>query len=131
MKSSLKKGKDRMSKSPAASLKCFRFQIVTTKGPLPRKHSLHETAWGSSVPVRIECAGGAAVWITGTLAFPSMQGNLVTTGTGGMTLLGFFSSLWYLCPSGDQAWRWHSYLDCRDSGGARCARKPKYFSREY
>ena len=73
--------------------------------------------------VRTGCVGGAAVWITGTLAMPSMQGNLVTTGTGGMTLLGFFSSLWYLCPSGDQAWRWHSYLDCRDSGGARCARK--------
>ena len=32
-----------MLKSPAASLKCFRFQIITTKGPLPRKHSLHET----------------------------------------------------------------------------------------
>lgn len=45
-----------MSKSPAASLKCFRFQIVTTKGPLPRKHSLHETAWGSSVPF------GYSVW---------------------------------------------------------------------
>ena len=34
-----------------------------------------------------------------------------------------FSNLWYLCPSGDQAWRWHSYLDCRDPGGARCAGK--------
>lgn len=39
-----------MLKSPAASLKCFRFQIITTKGPLLRKHSLHETVWGSSVP---------------------------------------------------------------------------------
>ena len=39
-----------MLKSPAASLKCFRFQVITTKGPLPGKHSLHEPVWGSSVP---------------------------------------------------------------------------------
>ena len=30
-------------------------------------------AWGSSAPVRVECEGGAAAWLVGTLAAPSVQ----------------------------------------------------------
>ena len=30
-------------------------------------------ASGSSVPLRIECGGGVAIWIAGTLAAPSVQ----------------------------------------------------------
>ena len=30
---------------------------------------------------------------------------------GNTVLLGYFSSLWHLCPSGDQVWRWCSCLD--------------------
>ena len=32
-------------------------------------------ACGSSAPVRIECEGGTAAWLEGTLAEPSMQGQ--------------------------------------------------------
>ena len=32
-------------------------------------------ACGSSAPVRVECEGGAAAWLVGTLAVPSVQGN--------------------------------------------------------
>ena len=32
-------------------------------------------ARGSSAPVRVECEGGAAPWLTGTLAAPSVQGH--------------------------------------------------------
>ena len=31
-------------------------------------------ASGSSVPLRIECGGGVAIWITETLTAPSVQG---------------------------------------------------------
>ena len=31
-------------------------------------------ACGSSAPVRAECEGGAAAWLTGTLAAPGVQG---------------------------------------------------------
>ena len=45
-----------MLKSPAASLKCFGFQIITTQGPLPRKHSLHEIGTDTWVTHRnLEC----------------------------------------------------------------------------
>ena len=50
--------------------------------------------------VRTGCVGGAAVWITGTLAMPSMQGNLVTTSTGDMTLLGIFLTYGISAPVG-------------------------------
>ena len=32
-------------------------------------------ACGSSTPVRVECEGGAAAWLAGTLAAPSVQGH--------------------------------------------------------
>ena len=32
-------------------------------------------ACGSSAPVRVECEGGAAAWLVGTLAAPSVQGH--------------------------------------------------------
>ena len=32
-------------------------------------------ACGSSAPVRVECEGGAAAWLAGTLAAPSVQGQ--------------------------------------------------------
>ena len=32
-------------------------------------------ACGSSAPVRVECEGGAAAWLAGTLAAPSAQGH--------------------------------------------------------
>ena len=32
-------------------------------------------AHGSSAPVRLECEGGAAAWLAGTLAAPSVQGH--------------------------------------------------------
>ena len=32
-------------------------------------------ACGSSAPVRVECEGGAAAWLAGTLAMPSVQGH--------------------------------------------------------
>ena len=32
-------------------------------------------ACGRSAPVRIECEGGAAAWVAGTLAMPSLQGH--------------------------------------------------------
>jgi len=31
-----------------------------------------------------------------------------------------FSSLWQLCPSGDQVWKWHDSLDRRDPAGTQC-----------
>ena len=34
----------------------------------------HFFACGSSAPVRAECEGGAAAWLTGTLAAPGVQG---------------------------------------------------------
>ena len=30
---------------------------------------------GSTDPVRVECEGGAAIWLVGTLAGPSVQGH--------------------------------------------------------
>ena len=30
---------------------------------------------GSSAPVRVECEGGTAAWVVGTLAVPSVQGH--------------------------------------------------------
>ena len=30
---------------------------------------------GSSAPVRVECEGGSAAWLVGTLAVPSVQGH--------------------------------------------------------
>ena len=32
-------------------------------------------ACDSSAPVRVECEGGAAAWLAGTLVVPSVQGN--------------------------------------------------------
>ena len=32
-------------------------------------------ACGSSAPVRVECEGGAAAWLAGTLVVPSVQGH--------------------------------------------------------
>ena len=32
-------------------------------------------ACGSSAPVRVECEGGTAAWLAGTLAAPSVQGQ--------------------------------------------------------
>ena len=32
-------------------------------------------ACGSSAPVRVECEGGSAAWLVGTLAVPSVQGH--------------------------------------------------------
>ena len=32
-------------------------------------------ACGSSAPVRVECEGGTAAWLVGTLAEPSVQGH--------------------------------------------------------
>ena len=32
-------------------------------------------AHGSSAPVRLDCEGGAAAWLAGTLAAPSVQGH--------------------------------------------------------
>ena len=32
-------------------------------------------ACGSSAPVRVECEGGAAAWLAGTLAVPNVQGH--------------------------------------------------------
>ena len=32
-------------------------------------------ACGSSSPVRVECEGGAAAWVTGTRVVPSVQGH--------------------------------------------------------
>ena len=32
-------------------------------------------ACGSSAPVRVECEGGAAAWLAGTLEVPSVQGH--------------------------------------------------------
>ena len=32
-------------------------------------------ACGSSIPVSVECDGGAAAWLAGTLAAPSVQGH--------------------------------------------------------
>ena len=32
-------------------------------------------ACGSSDPVRVECEGGAAAWLVGTLVAPSVQGH--------------------------------------------------------
>ena len=32
-------------------------------------------ACGSSAPVGVECEGGAAAWLAGTLAVPSVQGH--------------------------------------------------------
>ena len=32
-------------------------------------------ACGSSAPVKVKCEGGAAAWVTGTLAVPSVQGH--------------------------------------------------------
>ena len=30
----------------------------------------------------------------------------------------------WVCPSEDQVWRRHGYLDCRDLGSTRCSEKP-------
>ena len=32
-------------------------------------------ACGSSAPVRVECEGGAAAWLAGTLVMPSVEGD--------------------------------------------------------
>ena len=35
-----------------------------------------------------------------------------------------FSRLWQLRPKGDDAWMWHSCLDCGNSGSTKCAGTP-------
>ena len=46
-------------------------------------------------------------------------GEPMVRAAGNMVLLGYFSSLWHLCPSGDRVWRWCSCLDHKDSENAR------------
>ena len=43
------------------------------KGLCPHRHKTI-LAYGSSVPVRVECEGGAAAWLAGTLVAPNVQG---------------------------------------------------------
>ena len=50
-------------------------------------------------------------------------GNPAATGTGGMVLYRLFSSLWQLCPSEDQVWRWCDCLDCGDHDKTQCTGK--------
>ena len=42
-----------------------------------------------------------------------------------------FFSLWHLCPSESWAWRWHSFLACRDPGGAKVQGQGLPLSRTY
>ena len=60
-------------------------RINTTHIPPPR---------GSSAPVRTDCEGGAAAWLAGTLAVPSVQGTQ-TASTAGVAALSetFFKPL--------------------------------------
>ena len=44
------------------------------KSPCTHRHKM-SFACGSSAPVRVECEGGAAAWLAGTLAEPSVQGQ--------------------------------------------------------
>ena len=43
-------------------------------------------ACGSSAPVRVEPEGGAAAWLVGTLAMPSVHRQLTASAAGGMAL---------------------------------------------
>ena len=54
----------------------YRFAKSWTQPTRPSTHR-HKTilAYGSSVPVRVECEGGAAAWLVRTLVAPSVQGH--------------------------------------------------------
>ena len=63
--------------------------------------------------MRIVNGGGADAWIMWTLVVPAMQVSCRPSARD-MVLLGFFSSLWHLCPSEDQECRHGGSLDHLD-----------------
>ena len=76
-----------------------------------------------SAPVRTWCGVGAAAWIMATFVGPDTQGSHNPWAQEICCFWGFFSRLWQLCSSEDQAWRWHSYLDYGKPVGTRRRRQ--------
>ena len=64
---------------------------------LPKQPYTHRCkmffACGSSAPVRVECEGGAAAWLAGALAAPSVQGHGLLLLQELWSIRVFFSSL--------------------------------------
>ena len=87
-------------------------------------------AFSISAPMRTNCGGGVVAWIAGILEVPVMQGSWCQVhreaGSHRYKRNGafrIFSSLWQLCPSEDQLWRWCGCLDCGDRDNTHCTGK--------
>ena len=65
------------------------------KSPCTHRHKM-SFACGSSAPVRVECEGGAAAWLVGTLAALSVQGCGLSPLQELWPYQSLFSSLLYL-----------------------------------
>ena len=88
-------------------------------------------AFSISAPVRTSCGGGVVAWIAGILEVPVMQGSWCQVhreaGSHRHKRNGafrVFPSLWQLCPSGNQVWRWHGCFDHGDPGNASYGGSP-------